>query len=222
MASVLNLADGRSSPAAGSDELRRDLRLIADMIEPGARVLDVGCGDGALLAYLTRQKGVDGRGMELSQAGVNACVGHGLSVIQGDADRDLEAYPNGAFDVVVLSQTLQATRNPRRVVETLVRIGRRAIVSLPNFGFWRIRLLLLTTGRMPVSPLLPNPWYETPNIHLCTIRDFVALCDEIGVRVERGVTLDRFGRPYSLEPHGRLANILGEQGVFVLLGKGAG
>jgi methionine biosynthesis protein MetW len=222
MASVLNLADGRSSPAAGRDELRRDLRLIADMIEPGARVLDVGCGDGALLAYLTRQKGVDGRGMELSQAGVNACVGHGLSVIQGDADRDLEAYPNGAFDVVVLSQTLQATRNPRRVVETLVRIGRRAIVSLPNFGFWRIRLLLLTTGRMPVSPLLPNPWYETPNIHLCTIRDFVALCDEIGVRVERGVTLDRFGRPYSLEPHGRLANILGEQGVFVLLGKGAG
>ena len=219
MATALPLADGRSVPAAGADDLRRDLRLIADMIAPGARVLDIGCGDGALLAYLTRHKGVDGRGMELSQSGVNACVGHGLSVIQGDADRDLEAYPSGAFDVVVLSQTLQATRNPRRVVETLVRIGRRAIVSFPNFGFWRIRLNLLTAGRMPMSPLLPYPWYETPNIHLCTIRDFVALCDEVGIRIERGVTLDRLGRPYPFEPHGRLANLLGEQGVFVLSGR---
>ena len=160
--------------------------------------------------------------MELSQSGVNACVGHGLSVIQGDADRDLQAYPSGAFDVVVLSQTLPATRNPRRVVEALARIGRRAIVSFPNFGFWRIRLKLLTAGRMPVSPLLPFPWYETPNIHLCTIRDFVALCDEIGIGIERGITLDRSGRPYPLKPHGRLANLLGEQGVFVLSGGRAG
>jgi len=222
MTTTLDVAGGRSLAAAAADELRRDLRLIADMVEPGARVLDIGCGDGTLLAYLTRHKGVDGRGMELSQSGVNACVGHGLSVIQGDADRDLEAYPNGAFDVVVLSQTLQATRNPRRVVETLVRIGRRAIVSFPNFGFWRIRLNLLTAGRMPVSPLLPYPWYETPNIHLCTIRDFVAMCEELDIRIERGVTLDRLGRPYALGPHGRLANLLGEQGVFVLSGHRAG
>jgi methionine biosynthesis protein MetW len=203
----------------GADELRRDLRLISEMIAPGSRVLDIGCGDGALLAYLARHKEVDARGMELSQSGVNACVGHGLSVIQGDADRDLEAYPPAAFDVVVLSQTLQATRNPRRVVETLVRIGRRAIVSFPNFGFWWIRLKLLLGGRMPVSDLLPHPWYETPNIHLCTIRDFVVLCDEIGVTVERSMTLDRHGRPYSLDPHGALANLLAEQGVFVLSGK---
>jgi methionine biosynthesis protein MetW len=206
---------------ASGDGLRRDLRLIADMIGPGLRVLDIGCGDGALLAYLARHKRVDGRGVELSQSGVNACVGHGLSVIQGDADHDLAAYPSGAFDVVVLSQTLQATRNPRRVMETLVRIGRRAIVSFPNFGYWRIRLKLLTAGRMPVSVLLPNPWYETPNIHLCTIRDFVALCDEIGVRIERSLTLDQFGRPYALDAHGRLANLLGEQGVFVLTGTSA-
>jgi methionine biosynthesis protein MetW len=205
--------------ATGANELRGDLRLIAEMVEPGARVLDIGCGDGTLLAYLTRQKGVDGRGIELSQSGVNACVGHGLSVIQGDADRDLDAYPTGGFDVVVLSQTLQATRNPRHVIETLVRIGRRAIVSFPNFGFWRIRLHLLVRGRMPMTDLLPNPWFETPNIHLCTIRDFVALCDEVGARVDRGVTLDRLGRPYALRPHGRLANLLGEQGVFVLTGK---
>jgi methionine biosynthesis protein MetW len=188
------------------------------MIEPGSRVLDIGCGDGALLAYLARQKSVDGRGIELSQSGVNACVGHGLSVIQGDADRDLGAYPAGAFDVVVLSQTLQATHRPRRVVEELVRIGRRAIVSFPNFGFWRIRLGLLLTGRMPVSHCLAHPWYETPNIHLCTIRDFVALCDEIGVRVDRSVTLDRLGQPYSLDPRGSLANLLAEQGIFVLCG----
>ena len=202
--------------APAPDELRRDLRLIADMIPAQSRVLDIGCGDGALLAYLARDKAVDGRGMELSQSGVNSCVGHGLSVIQGDADRDLEAYPNGAFDVVVLSQTLQATRQPRRVVETLVRIGKQAIVSFPNFGFWRIRLSLLWRGRMPVSELLSNPWYDTPNIHLCTIRDFVGLCDEIGARIEKSLTLDRHGRPFSLDPRGGLANLLAEQGVFVL------
>jgi methionine biosynthesis protein MetW len=212
-------AQATMAPGAAG-ELRQDLRLIAEMIEPASRVLDIGCGDGALLAYLARQKSVDGRGIELSQSGVNACVGHGLSVIQGDADRDLEAYPDGAFDVVVLSQTLQATHRPRRVVEELVRIGRRAIVSFPNFGFWRIRFGLLLTGRMPVSQCLVYPWYETPNIHLCTIRDFVALCDEIGVRVDRSVTLDRHGQPYSLDPRGSLANLLAEQGIFVLCGSG--
>lgn len=221
MAASLSLAEAKTrsgSKTATAGELRQDLRLIAEMIEPGARVLDIGCGDGALLAYLARYKQVDGRGIELSQSGVNACVGHGLSVIQGDADRDLVAYPQGAFDVVVLSQTLQATRQPRRVIEALVRIGRRAIVSFPNFGFWRVRLHLLLRGRMPMSDLLALPWYETPNIHLCTIRDFVALCDELGVTVERSVTLDRHGRPYALHPHGGLANLLAEQGVFVLSG----
>jgi methionine biosynthesis protein MetW len=205
--------------AAVPDELRQDLRLIADMIEPGSRVLDIGCGDGALLAYLARAKAVDSRGIELSQSGVNACVRHGLSVIQGDADRDLEAFPNGAFDVVVLSQTLQATRQPRQVLEELLRIGKRAIVSFPNFGFWRVRLSLLWRGRMPVTEILDNSWYNTPNIHLCTLRDFVGLCDEIGTRIERSLTLDRHGRPFALDPRGSLANLLAEQGVFVLTGE---
>ena len=215
----LGMNAGGPTMASPPSELRRDLRLIAEMIEPETRVLDIGCGDGALLAYLAREKGVDARGMELSQSGVNACVRHGLSVIQGDADRDLDAFPVGAFDVVVLSQTLQATRRPRHVVETLVRIGKRAIVSFPNFGFWGIRFSLLWRGRMPVSELLNNPWYDTPNIHLCTIRDFVALCDEIGTKIERSITLDRHGRPFSLDPRGGLANLLAEQGMFVLSGK---
>ena len=217
---ALPLAAVPPEPAVGFAELRRDLRLIADIIEPGSRVLDVGCGDGALLAYLAREKEIDARGIELSQSGVNACVRHGLSVIQGDADRDLDAFPDGAFDVVVLSQTLQATGQPRHVLGELLRIGKRAIVSFPNFGFWRIRFSLLFRGRMPVTVLLNNSWYDTPNIHLCTIRDFVALCDELGARIERSLTLDRLGRPFSLDPRGNLANLLAEQGVFVLVGGG--
>src|SRR5258707_3362360 len=187
-----------ANPSTAPDELRRDLRLIAEMIEPGVRVLDIGCGDGALLAYLAREKAVDARGIELSQSGVNACVRHGLSVIQGDADRDLDAFPAGAFDVVVLSQTLQATRRPRHVVEALVRIGRQAIVSFPNFGYWRIRLSLLGSGRMPRSGLLAHAWWDTPNIHLCTIRDFLALAAELGISVDRSQILDGTGRPLAV------------------------
>ena len=209
-------ADGTGAGASEIAPLRGDLRLVAEMIAVGSRVLDIGCGDGVLLASLARQKGVDGRGMELSQSGVNACVRHGLSVIQGDADHDLEDYPSDAFDYVVLSQTLQATHQPKRVLEHLVRIGRRVIVSFPNFGHWRIRLGVLTQGRMPLTPALAHPWYETPNIHLCTILDFVALCDELGITIERSVALDRNGMPYRLNPRGTLANWLAEQALFLL------
>ena len=207
--------------AAATAEIRGDLRLVASMIEPGSRVLDVGCGDGELLSFLVHNKNVDGRGMELSQSGVNACVRRGLSVIQGDADNDLEGYPSDAFDFVVLSQTLPATRQPRRVVENLVRIGRRAIVSFANFGHWRIRLDLLLYGRMPVTNLLPLPWYDTPNIHFCTIRDFLALCAVDGIRVEKSVTLDRFGQPFSFNPRGAIANLIAAQGLFMLARPGA-
>jgi methionine biosynthesis protein MetW len=196
--------------------LRPDLQLIADMIEPGSRLLDVGCGDGALLAWLDRHKEVDGRGIEISMEGVNACVSNGLSVIQGNADVDLKDYPSDAFDYVVLSQTLQATHEPRTVLEDMVRIARHAIVSFPNFGYWRVRLGLLLRGRMPTTDSLPYRWYDTPNIHLCTILDFVELCQDIGVLIERGIVLDRKARPLSFNAASARANLLGEQVVFLL------
>jgi methionine biosynthesis protein MetW len=195
--------------------IRVDLQLIADMVVPNSRVLDVGCGDGALLDYLGHFKQVDGRGVELSQAGVNACVAAGLSVVQGDADTDLDQYPQGAFDYVILSQTLQATREPRRVIENLVRIGRKAIVSFPNFGHWKVRWNLAWTGRMPETEAIPARWYNTPNIHFCTILDFVDLCAELDVEIEESMSINEHGRKNNLRAH-RLANIFGEQGMFLL------
>lgn len=195
---------------------RVDLDLIASLVEPGSRVLDVGCGDGALLALLERGRGVDARGMELSQAGVNECVARGLSVVQGDADRDLVHYPDGAFDYVILSQTIQATGNPKLVLAELLRIGRRAIVSFPNFGFWAVRLSLLVKGRMPVTKSLAYSWYDTPNIHFCTIEDFVELSRELGAHVETAVALDASGQRMGMRLPWAMWNLFGSQAVFVL------
>ena len=197
---------------------RVDHAVIANFIEPRARVLDVGCGDGALLALLQEQLQVDGRGVELSQRGVNECVARGLSVIQGDADTDLVFYPDKGFDYVILSQTLQATRDPRQVLRELLRIGDRAIVSFPNFGHWRMRLSLLFRGRMPVTKDLPHSWYDTPNIHFCTIRDFVELCDEIGATVESATALNASGERIGLSMPWSFWNLFGQQAVFVLRG----
>ena len=194
--------------------IRVDLQLIADMVDPATRALDVGCGDGSLLAYLVNFKRVDARGMELSQTGVNACVANGLSVIQGDADTDLRDYPDAAFDYVILSQTLQATREPRAVLEQMLRVGKRAIVSVPNFAHWQVRLRLVFGGRMPQTPSLPYKWHDTPNIHLCSIDDFRSLCRDMGVRIERAIVLNRRSRPIGLPP--LVANLLGEQAVFML------
>ena len=195
---------------------RGDHLLVAEMVEPGSKVLDVGCGDGDLLQLL------ESRGIELSREGVNRCVAKGLAVVQGDADTDLVNYPNDAFDYVILSQTLQATRQPRAVLENLLRIGRRAIVSFPNFGFWKMRLQLLIGGHMPRTENLPATWYDTPNIHFCTIKDFVQLCGEINVKMERAVALDLYGRPLRLSAPWWFWNMFGEQGVFLLSRAGKG
>lgn len=196
--------------------IRVDLQVIADLVAPNSRVLDVGCGEGVLLDYLCTFKQVDGRGIELSMAGVRMAVSHGLSVIQGDADTDLKDYPSDAFDYVILSKTLQATRNPKEVLENLLRIGRRAIVSFPNFGHWRNRLHLGLAGRMPMSDSLTYPWYETPNIHFCTIRDFIILCDQLGFVIERAFTLDDRGRVQRGPIRSLRANLLGSDAVFLL------
>ncbi len=195
---------------------RVDHLLIAEMVERGARVIDIGCGQGELLSLLEMERDVDGRGIELSQSNVNLCVARGLSVIQGDADRDLVHYPDQSFDYAILSQTLQATHHPRDVLEQLLRIGRHAIVSFPNFGHWRIRLQFLIHGRMPVTPSLPEPWHETQNIHHCTIKDFLELCEAVNAKVERSVALNAYGQRMGIRLPLVWHNLIGEQAVFLL------
>jgi len=164
--------------------LRPDLAIIADHVAPASRVLDIGCGDGTLLAELRQRSGADARGLELDPDNVATAVAKGLSVIQGDADTDLAYYPDGAFDYAILSQTLQTTRHPHEVLDALLRIGRRAFVSFPNFAYWRVRWSLMWNGRMPMTAALPVMWYETENIHQLTVADFRALVAELGITVE--------------------------------------
>jgi methionine biosynthesis protein MetW len=199
-----------------SNGLRQDLHLIADLIEPHTRVLDVGCADGALLAYLARTKHVDARGIELSQAGVHDCVSQGLAVVQGDGDTDLAIYPDGSFDYVILSQTIQAMRQPHLVLENMLRIGRFGIVSFTNYAHWRARWHLLRRGRMPMARCLPDPWYRTANIHPCTLEDFEHLCAELGLRIEQRSCLAADGAPSRLASTRWLDNLLSEQALFVL------
>lgn len=200
--------------------VRADHRLIAEMVEPGSRVLDVGCGDGALLELLISEKNVDGRGVEISRDNVNACVARGLSVIQGDADQDLSGYPDKAFDYAVLSLTIQATRQPKVVLENLLRIGRRAIVSFPNFGHWKIRTALLFTGRMPRTPNLPETWFDSQDSHLCTIKDFSDLVTILDAEVEDAVAFNSRGQRLAIKNSLSLQNLLGEKAVFLLAPRG--
>lgn len=196
--------------------LRPDLKAIADMVAPGSTLIDIGCGEGDLLAWLQAEKQVRGRGIELSQAGVNRSIARGLSVIQGDAETDLPYYPDGAYDYAVLSQTLQTLRQPHEVLNQLVRIARHAIVSVPNFGHWKNRLHLLFGGRMPVTKTLTYQWYDTPNIHFCTIADFVTLCERLGLTIEKRLYVTHQGVPAPFHNKGLSANLFGEQGIFMI------
>lgn len=196
--------------------MRDDFKEILRLVRPGARVLDVGCGEGELLELLTREKQIDGQGLELSGDGVAACLARGLAVVQGDADRDLDHFPTKAFDYAVLSKTLQQVRDPKHVLSELLRIADRAVVSLPNFGHWRVRWALVTTGRMPETKALPEPWWSTPNIHLCTLRDFTALCEILDLRIETCAALIP-GKPARMvDPARPIENWRAETALFLL------
>ena len=191
--------------------LRPDLAIIAREVRANARILDVGCGDGLLMAALRDTKGVDARGMELNARDVATAVARGVSVVQGDADIDLAYYPDGSFDYAILSQTLQTTKRPDLVLDHLVRIGRQAFVSFPNFAHWRMRLAHMFGGRMPVTEQLPHTWYDTPNIHHVTIDDFRSFLNERNIRIE-GQWFLSGDKPRNE----RLANLLAEHAVFLL------
>lgn len=189
---------------------RSDYAIIGEIVEPGSRVLDLGCGDGDLLQWLAENKGVDARGVEIASAKVQRAIARGVSVYQGDIDEGLADYPNGAFDYVILSQTLQETRHPRRVLQEMLRVGHRAIVAFPNFGHWRMRLELLLGGRAPITKLFPHSWYDSPNIHILTVQDFEELVSLEGIRVERRYFLSG-GRKMDFRP-----NLLAETAVYLV------
>lgn len=195
---------------------RQDFLVINDMVTNNSKVLDVGCDDGSLLKMLQESKNVDARGIEISAEGVNTCLAKGLSAVQGDANLDLEMYPENSFDFVILSKTLQSMIEPKKTLEELLRIGKNAIVSIPNFAHWKVRLYLLLYGRMPVTPSLPDTWYNTENIHLCTINDFINLCEELEIQIIKSVVLDKKGNLLNFANRIKSVNLMGEQGIFLL------
>tara|TARA_B100000902_G_scaffold344436_1_gene349821 strand:- start:6643 stop:7260 length:618 start_codon:yes stop_codon:yes gene_type:complete len=168
---------------------KKDFKIIADLIPAKSSVIDVGCNDGSLLEFLKEEKDINGRGMEIDQQKVQLCLSKGISVIEGDADLDLYDYPDNLFDYSILTYTLQATKSPKNVLSELVRISSKAIISFPNFGHWKITTSLLINRKMPVSEKLSYSWHETPNLHFCTINDFIDLCEEAGIRIEKQANL---------------------------------
>ncbi len=193
---------------------RIDYNVILDLIPPGKKVLDLGCGDGSLLAQLVQIKGVTGRGIEISEEGVHACIAKGLTVLQGDIDEGLRDYPDGSFDYVILNQTIQAVKKPDVVLSEMLRVGAKGVVGIPNFAFWRMRLYLLFNGRMPKTEFLPYEWYNTPNIHFCSVLDFDEYCRKSSITVEKRIYLstDRGGRVLK----GVRPNLFAESAVFLL------
>ena len=214
----------RPSPsyAAGDAGLRPDFREILRLVRPGSRVLDVGCGEGVLLEALVQEKNCDGRGLEISAGGVSACLARGLAVVQGDADRDLADFPARGFDYAILSQTLQESAAPREVLTELLRIAERAVVSFPNFGHWRMRLSLLVHGRMPETRALPHQWWSTPNIHMCTLRDFVELCGELQIEIEFGAAFAAGKPPRRIVADRAIENWRAESALFLLSRRSGG
>ena len=196
--------------------MKREFQIISELIEGNTRVLDVGCGDGILMKHLKDNKNVDARGLEISKNNVQICISKGLPVIEGNAERDLQQFPNLSFDYVILSQTLQAFYNPEKVIDDLLRVANKAIVTIPNFGYWKVRLHLFFKGTMPVTKHLPNEWYNTPNLHMCTIKDFVNFCEKKNINLYKSLALH--GEKVSIISNNNLnsKNLLSELGIFLI------
>ena len=191
--------------------------LISSLIEENCKVLDVGCGDGSLLSFLENKKNINGQGLEISHEGVKTCLSKGLSVLQGNADTDLVNFPKNSFDYVILSRTLQATHKPKEVLKEMLRIGKKCIVSFPNFAHWKCRLDLLLEGVMPMTKTLSEPWYQTPNIHLCTIKDFIKICELLNISIDKAFRLSESGSIKTTDrPESFYNNLFSVEGVFVI------
>jgi methionine biosynthesis protein MetW len=196
--------------------MKQEFKIIADNIENNTRVLDVGCGDGVLIEHLKKEKNVDVRGLEISKDKVQICISKGLTVIEGNAEIDLKQFPNNSFDYVVLSQTLQAFVNPEKVINELLRVGKRAIVTIPNFGFWKVRLHLLLKGTMPVTKALPDEWYNTPNLHMCTIKDFVRFSNIMNFKIFKSIALNDKNMTKIDRSNLFFKNLFSELGIFLI------
>ena len=196
--------------------MKQEFKIISDLINESSHVLDVGCGDGILMEYLVKEKKVNIRGIEISKTKVQNCIAKGLTIIEGNAEEDLKQFPDKSFDYVVLSQTLQAFLNPEKVINELLRIGKQAIVTIPNFGYWKIRLHLLLKGTMPVTRTLPNEWYNTPNIHLCTIKDFVYFSKDKNFKLSKSIALRNNQLSYIKDGNLNLKNLSSNLGIFLI------
>ena len=190
--------------------------VLAGLIEINSRVLDVGCGDGNLLLYLKKNKRIDGRGLEINQKNVQECLGKGLAVVEGDAEKDLINYPNRSFDIAILNQAIQQFYEPRRVLNELLRIAHKAIITIPNFGYWKVRLNLLLTGTMPVTKTLPHSWYDTPNLHMSSIKDFYNLCKLDNIKVIKSISISSNKISDITSNNLEIKNLVSELGVFVV------
>ena len=199
--------------------MKKEFKVITELIEENSRVLDVGCGDGDLMKFLLQNKTIDIRGLEISKKNVQNCLSKGLAVIEGNAENDLSQFPNNSFDYVILSQTLQAFLNTERVINELLRIGKRAIVTIPNFGHWKMRLHLLIKGTMPVTEVLPNEWYNTPNLHMCSIKDFFNFCEKRNIKIYKSLALNKETITNINKSNLKYKNLISELGIFLITKK---
>ena len=196
--------------------IRQDFQIISEWVTPETKVLDLGCADGTLMRYLQESKRVQGYGLEREAQNIAKCIDNGINVIQMNLNDGLPSFDDQSFDYVVLSLTLQSVKKANELIDEMLRVGKQGIVSFPNFGYWRIRMQLALGGKMPVSKNLPYEWYDTPNIHFCTIRDFIRLCEQLGLTIETQLYTSSFEKVTAFKSQGRVANIMGKQGVFVV------